>query len=296
MGDFCARLRAVLHKIRNTLRRRRVELQGTDPYTWRRLIRRVRLGPSAKLVACMLADYANPDGTSVRPGNDRLAAVSELSDKTVRRSLVMLREMGLIERVFAGSKMGRRGLADEYRLTYPLDLTVSAELLPPDELPGSPVLLTGDTAPNPVDNPGSPVTSTGDPEPPGPVDNPGTPVTDAGTPVTSSRNTGHGDRPPNQAPNQLTPTNKPSGRADHVAEVEGAPASSGDPGQNDHQRGGGERRIGQFTYQSASAYLLTIGDAVRDAAVAQATAELGTVEREQLVIHAATLARKGIPA
>ncbi|MCW2720494.1 helix-turn-helix domain-containing protein, partial [Pseudonocardia sp.] len=202
-----------------------MELNGTDPYTWRRLVRRVRLGPSVKLVASMLADYANVDGTSVRPGNDRLVAVTELSDATVRRALKKLRELGLIERVFAGSRTGRKGLADVYRLTYPDELDAYGELLPPDELPPAPVAVTGDTAgtpvtvtgddvDKPVDNPGTPVAVTADPDP----DPPGTPVTDDQPPVTDDRNTGHQYRPPNQAPNQYTPTNKHSGCPDVVAE------------------------------------------------------------------------------
>jgi hypothetical protein len=202
---------AVLDVIRRALRRRRVELQGADPYTWRRIIRRARLGSTATLVAAILADYASPDGRHVRPGNDRLAAETELSDKSIRRAMDKLRDIGLIERVFAGSRMGRRALADEYRLTIPDDLAARVELLEPDTLQTSPVSVTGDPAGDPVDNPETPVTDTGDPAPP----DPGTPVTDAGTPVTESRNTGHSDRPPNQAPNHKTPTNKPTGRADH---------------------------------------------------------------------------------
>lgn len=190
-----------------------MEVQGARPYDWRRMVRRARLGPSVKLVACLLADYASPDGTSIRPGNQRLTVVSELSDKTVRTALSKLRDMGLIERTFAGSKLGRRGLADEYRLTFPVDVEIVGDLLPPEEVepdarPEAPVTTTGDSPSEPVENPVDDDTRTA------PAD-PGTPVNDDGTPVTDDRNTGTGYRPPTQAPNQEHQTNKTSGSGDH---------------------------------------------------------------------------------
>ena len=184
--------------------------EGIDPFTWRRIIRRCRLGASTKLVAAVLADYANPDGSRIRPGNGRLVAVTELSDKTVRNALDRLRDFGLIERVFEGSKMGRRGLADEYRLSIPADLLDRVEMLDPDEKP------VDNPAGMPVDNPpntGSHDRCSGSTEP-------GTPVTDARTPVTEAKNTGNGYRPPNQAPKHKTPTNKHDRSRSHLAGLE----------------------------------------------------------------------------
>lgn len=193
-----------------------MDLEGIDPFTWRRIIRRCRLGASTKLVASVLADYANPDGTRIRPGNDRLVAVTELSDRTVRKALERLRELGLIDRVFEGSKMGRRGLADEYRLTIPDDLMDRVQMLDPDEKP------VDNPAREPVDNP----PNTGNSDRSSGPDDTGTPVTGDGTPVTDARNTGTGYRPPNQAPNHKTPTNKPPGSRDHPPEVEGTQRAS----------------------------------------------------------------------
>lgn len=186
-------------------------LHPADPFTWRRVVRRCLLGASTKLVAACLADYASPDGADVRPGNERLVNVTELGERTVRRALDKLREVGLVERVLEGSKQGRRGLADEYRLTIPDDLAGRVEMLDPDE--------------RPVDNPRSPATVTAVPVP-DPVDNPRTAVPVAQehrplttrTPVTDDKNTGHRDRPPKQTPNH-SPT-RHTGTAEYGAEVE----------------------------------------------------------------------------
>lgn len=273
-------------------------LHGTDPYTWRRLVRRVRLGASTKLVAYALADYANPDGTRVRPGNPRLIAVTELSDKTVRRSLSTLRELGLIERVFEGSKMGRRGLADEYRLTYDDQMPTSVEMLPPGEIPeepvtstddptGTPVTDTGDNSTAPVDNPGTPVTVTGDVA----AEDSGTPVNDLRTPVTSSRNTGNCDRPPNHAPNHLSPTNKQDGSSGQRAEVEGngpilvSSAERNDLASDDEA----------LSYSAATRILSRTPDLGEQFRI-QASAEMPDAPRQQQFIRAAELCLEGIPA
>jgi hypothetical protein len=65
-------------------------------------------GP-VKGVAFALATYANTDGTSIYPGNERLTAVTCTADKTVRRALAWLREGYLIDRVREGSRGGRGG-------------------------------------------------------------------------------------------------------------------------------------------------------------------------------------------
>jgi hypothetical protein len=132
--------------------------------------------PSVKCVAFALATYANQDGSSIFPGNERLTAVTCQGDKTVRRALDWLRSGYLIDRVREGSRGGRRGLADEYRLTIPSDLLTRHVLLDPNE---------------------TPVTATGGRQEHRSL-SPRTPVTEDGTPVTESRITGHGDRTPTQ--------------------------------------------------------------------------------------------------
>lgn len=79
-------------------------------------MRRLALPPSVKLIASFCAQFGNPDGTEVRPGEKRLIVESGYSERTVRRALAALRDIGLMKRVRVGSTMGRRALADEYRL------------------------------------------------------------------------------------------------------------------------------------------------------------------------------------
>jgi hypothetical protein len=150
------------------------EIHGSARYEWERIVRRVVMPGPTKCVAFALATYANADGTSIFPGNERLAAVTCQGDKTVRRALDWLRGGYLIERVREGSRGGRRGLADEYRLVLPSDLLTRHELLDPNE---SPVPQTGVRKDH---------RSLG----------PRTPVAEAGTPVAQSPITGHTDRTP----------------------------------------------------------------------------------------------------
>lgn len=173
------------------------EIHGCGRYEWERIVRRVVMPSSAYTVALTLATYANTDGTSIYPGNERLSAVTCQGDKTVRRALAWLRAGYLIERVREGSYAGRRALADEYRLTLPSDLLTRHTLLDPDE---SPVTVTGDKGSDGQEH-----------RSPRPV----APVTEAGSPVTESPITGHSDRPPTQY--QPLPTQHQ--REDHVLDV-----------------------------------------------------------------------------
>lgn len=116
------------------------ESTAAGRYEWERLIRRVRIGRTTKFVALALATYADADGSRVRPGEARLAAVTELTDRAVRNALKSLRELGLIERVNKGGRHGMYGMADVYRLAIPVDLLDRLELLDVDERPaGSPL-------------------------------------------------------------------------------------------------------------------------------------------------------------
>lgn len=147
-------------------------------FEWERVVRScVDMHVTVKAVAYTLATYGDLDGLSIRPGNDALVADSCTSDKTVRRAVGQLRELGLIERVVCGSARGRAGVADEYRLCIPVDLHDRMRVrLPNGTITGTPVM--GDQCSGPDHR--SPVTAVRD------------------------RNTGHmgprtpvmGDRPP----------------------------------------------------------------------------------------------------
>jgi hypothetical protein len=97
---------------------------------WTDVVRRARLGRTTKLVALLLANYADSDGTRVHPGIARLAVESELTYKVVQAALSALRRAGLIEVVRAAT---RRGHSDEYRLTLGVDLLERVEVLSPAE-------------------------------------------------------------------------------------------------------------------------------------------------------------------
>jgi hypothetical protein len=109
------------------------DVERIGRFEWERLVRRARLGSSTKLVAFTLAQYGNRDGSSCHPGLERLAATTELHERTVRRGLEQLRRAGFVDRVFRGSLAGRQRLADTYCLTVPVDLLDRLEMLDPNE-------------------------------------------------------------------------------------------------------------------------------------------------------------------
>ena len=102
-------------------------------YEWERWVRRCILPSSAKLVAFVMATYAARDGSRIFPGVARLAATTGLSERTVRTALGILRDVGLIERVYPGGRRGQQAFADVHRLAIPADLTTRVEMLNPDE-------------------------------------------------------------------------------------------------------------------------------------------------------------------
>lgn len=93
-------------------------------FEWERVIKKCTFKQSAtKLVALLLATYASEDGSSVRPGRERLSIVAGLSAKHVSTQLGRLEDLGLVFKVHNGSSYGRRGgLASVYRLTAPAKL------------------------------------------------------------------------------------------------------------------------------------------------------------------------------
>jgi len=109
-----------------------VDLEPASRFEWERVICRCRLGHAVQHIALLLAAHADGDGGHVRPGTKRLAAFTGYDVKTIQRSIVKLRNLGLIERVFEASRSGRKGMADEYRLTIPADLAERVEMVDPD--------------------------------------------------------------------------------------------------------------------------------------------------------------------
>lgn len=130
-------------------------LMPSSRFDWERLIRRIVMPKPVKLAAFVLATYADPDGTRVRPGMEVLAAVTGDSEKNARRILSTLREMGLVELVSRGGGKGGRGKASEYRLTIPDDLLERFAMLEPGDKPAeSPdIQMSAQSTHNPVDNP-----------------------------------------------------------------------------------------------------------------------------------------------
>jgi len=102
--------------------RRRAVDEPPLRYEWERVIKALPLPSSAKHVALNAATYADAKGGEVFPGNERTVADTGLSLATVKRAYRLLRDVGLLVRVVEGSRMGRRGIADEYRLAIPDDV------------------------------------------------------------------------------------------------------------------------------------------------------------------------------
>jgi hypothetical protein len=98
---------------------------------WVNVVRRARMHPTTKLVALLLASYANPDGTSIYPGIARVAVQSRQSYRTVQRELKHLRDMQLLE---STKRQGtRRGWKAGYQLIFGPDVAELLDVPTPDE-------------------------------------------------------------------------------------------------------------------------------------------------------------------
>lgn len=85
---------------------------------WNTLVRILLVESSIKLVARTAMDYADLyDGRGVYTGNERMARITGLSERTVRTAWAALRALGMAERVTWGSSRNRK--ADEYDLAIP---------------------------------------------------------------------------------------------------------------------------------------------------------------------------------
>lgn len=143
-------------------------------YEWERLMRRVVIpqetdprkrkgSPSpanVKYVAFVAAQYGDADGSRVRPGANRLAAVTGLSKDVVGKCLRRLVKFGFLEQIESGSSHGLRKRTSSYRLAIPEDLQERFELLDVDEKHpesdracGKPVVRIEQVAPAPCDQP-----------------------------------------------------------------------------------------------------------------------------------------------
>ena len=88
-------------------------------FRWDRAIRAAEMPATRKLIAYTLATYASSDGTRVRPGTVELIAATGLKERCIQGHVRALRDDGWIVLTFQGSRAGRPGMADEYRLTLP---------------------------------------------------------------------------------------------------------------------------------------------------------------------------------
>lgn len=84
-------------------------------FRWHEALLRAALPDKAKLVALKLWDYTNADGRNAYPGNRRLADDLGISERTVIRSLTLLREQGWIVRTSTANRSGSRTLSDVVR-------------------------------------------------------------------------------------------------------------------------------------------------------------------------------------
>lgn len=109
-------------------------LRAVSQGEWIQVWRRVRVPWTVKGVGLALATFADwNDGTRIRPGNKTLAAIcSEMHPKTIERAIGVIRGYDLIWRYVEGSREGKEGVNDEYRLTIPDDILVRVPLLNPD--------------------------------------------------------------------------------------------------------------------------------------------------------------------
>ena len=94
-------------------------MTNADRFTWERMVRATKMDPSTKLAALICGTYANQDGSKVRPGLKRLSEDSGLSQRSMKRAVVALRSMGLLDRVSKGSNLGVKDMVDVYRLVIP---------------------------------------------------------------------------------------------------------------------------------------------------------------------------------
>lgn len=117
-------------------------LTAADPRLWTRAWVRVLADAPVKNVGFALAARADyKTGANIHPGCELLMLMTGIkSDKTVRVALEQIREWGFAWRYMEGSKApfvmtkrGKKRPSDEYRLTFPADISAIPMLSPDDE-------------------------------------------------------------------------------------------------------------------------------------------------------------------
>lgn len=224
-------------------------------FDWERILRRLILPWDVKAVGLLMATWADADGSRIRPGIEVLTVSSGRSERTVRRLVGKLRNLGLIEVTSRGGGRGGAGRTTEYRLTIPDDLQERITVLGPDyEEPGTLGIwlatptdpqATQTTGQSPEDSPANPGP---DPSAP-PVDNaepeathvadesPSEQPIDRPYPVTNDGLTGHLgsiDRPPGWP---TTSTDQPPTTPDHYWLSPTVTRPTRDPTVDDAQHG-----------------------------------------------------------
>jgi hypothetical protein len=97
-------------------------------YEWEAVMRRLALPKEVKYVGFVMATYADPNGTRIRPGAAELAAAVGDGESTLRRRVSFLRKTGLILQTSRGGGRNGAGRATEYRLALPVDLLEQFEI------------------------------------------------------------------------------------------------------------------------------------------------------------------------
>jgi hypothetical protein len=96
-------------------------------FTWLRTVRSAEISRDAKALSLVLACYANPDGTSCRPGDERLRddlanSRGKPTDRSIRRWRAELITTGLLaqsRRACSPGRGGGAGRSAEWRLILP---------------------------------------------------------------------------------------------------------------------------------------------------------------------------------
>lgn len=109
-------------------------LIAVDPREWTRVWLRVIASSSVKCVGMACAAFADYEtGAEVRPGIPLLMKVcGGMGNKTVGDALKLIRDWDLMWRYLEGSRNGRSGNSDVYRLTIPEDIFGRVPMLDPD--------------------------------------------------------------------------------------------------------------------------------------------------------------------
>lgn len=100
-------------------------LTAVDPRTWEPAWARVIASTAFKCTGFALVNWADyKTGANIRPGEWRLMRATGIkSGTTIRAALAQMREWGLIWRYYEAQKSGLPDDADEYRLTFPANIS-----------------------------------------------------------------------------------------------------------------------------------------------------------------------------